>query len=146
MLGSGTFVEGWACYAEDLMIEQGFGADNPLRRLTNLKMRLRSVTNAILDQGVHVDGWDEATAMDFMTHEAFQEEREAARQVDPRAGQLGPAFDLLCRLGRTPALRKDGEAKQGAAFNLKKYHDTALSHGSPPVRFVRQLMFNEAVA
>jgi uncharacterized protein (DUF885 family) len=145
-LASGSFVEGWACYAEDMMIEQGFGADDPLRRLTNLKMRLRSTTNAILDQGVHIDGWDKDKAMDFMTREGFQEEREANgkwTRARVSSGQLASYF-----VGMTGhwALRKDAQAKDGANFNLKTYHDTALSHGSPPVRFVRALMFNEAIA
>jgi uncharacterized protein (DUF885 family) len=146
VLGSGTFVEGWACYAEDLMIEQGFGADNPLRRLTNLKMRLRSVTNAILDQGVHVEGWDEATAMKFMTQEAFQEEREAAGKWTRARVSSGQLSTYFVGWGEHHALRKDAEAKEGASFGLKKYHDAALSHGSPPARFVRQLMFGEPIA
>jgi len=146
VLGSGTFVEGWACYAEDMMIEAGFGADNPLRRLTNLKMRLRSVTNAILDQGVHVEGWDEATAMKFMTQEAFQEEREAAGKWTRARVSSGQLSTYYVGWGEHHALRKDTQAKWGAEFNLKKYHDTVLSHGSPPARFVRALMFDEPIA
>jgi uncharacterized protein (DUF885 family) len=146
VLGSGTFVEGWACYAEDLMIEQGFGADNPLRRLTNLKMRLRSVTNAILDQGVHVEGWDEATAMKFMTQDAFQEEREAAGKWTRARVSSGQLSTYYVGWGEHHALRKEAETRWGADFGLKRYHDTALSHGSPPLRFVRQLMFEEPIA
>lgn len=146
VLGSGTFVEGWACYAEDVMIEAGFGADNPLRRLTNLKMRLRSVTNAILDQGVHVEGWDEATAMRFMTTEGFQEEREAAGKWTRARVSSGQLSTYYVGWGEHHALRKDTQAKWGADFSLKKYHDTVLSHGSPPARFVRQLMFEEPIA
>jgi uncharacterized protein (DUF885 family) len=146
VLGSGTFIEGWACYAEDLMIEQGFGADNPLRRLTNLKMRLRSVTNAILDQGVHVEGWDEATAMKFMTQDAFQEEREAAGKWTRARVSSGQLSTYFVGWGEHHALRKETETRWGADFGLKRYHDTALSHGSPPLRFVRQLMFEEPIA
>jgi uncharacterized protein (DUF885 family) len=145
VLSSGTFVEGWACYAEDLMIEQGFGADDPLRRLTNLKMRLRSVTNAILDQGIHVENWDEATAMKFMTGEAFQEEREAAGKWNRARLSSGQLSTYFVGWGEHHALRKHAEATWGADFALKKYHDTALSHGSPPARFVRALMFNEPI-
>src|SRR5690606_12602470 len=126
VLGSGTFIEGWACYAEDLMIEQGFGADNPLRRLTNLKMRLRSVTNAILDQGVHVEGWDEATAMRFMTQEAFQEEREAAGKWTRARVSSGQLSTYFVGWGEHHALRRETEATWGADFNLKTYHDTVL--------------------
>lgn len=146
VLGSGTFIEGWACYAEDLMIEMGFGADSPLRRLTNLKMRLRSVTNAILDQGVHVENWDEATAMKFMTGEAFQEEREAAGKWTRARLSSGQLSTYFVGWGEHHALRKEAEAKWGADFALKKYHDTVLSHGSPPARFVRALMFNEPIS
>jgi uncharacterized protein (DUF885 family) len=144
-LASGSFVEGWACYAEDMMIEQGFGAEDPLRRLTNLKMRLRSTTNAILDQGVHVDGWDKAKAMDFMTREGFQEEREADGKWTRARVSSGQLSSYFVGMSGHWALRQDAQAKDAAAFNLKTYHDTALSHGSPPVRFVRALMFNEAI-
>lgn len=145
VLSSGTFVEGWACYAEDLMIEMGFGADDPLRRLTNLKMRLRSVTNAILDQGVHAEEWDEATAMAFMTGEAFQEEREAAGKWDRARMSSGQLATYYVGWGEHHALRKHAEATWGTDFQLKRYHDTALSHGSPPARFVRALMFDEPI-
>jgi uncharacterized protein (DUF885 family) len=81
--------------------------------------------------------------MDFMTREGFQEEREANgkwTRARVSSGQLSSYF-----VGMTGhwAMRKDAEAKGG--FNLKAYHDTALSHGSPPVRFVRALTFNEAI-
>lgn len=146
VLQSGSFIEGWACYAEDMMIEQGFGADDPLRRLTNLKMRLRSTTNAILDQGVHVDGWDEKKVMEFLTREAFQEEREAAGKWVRARVSSGQLSSYFAGMTAHHALRKMAEEKQGSSFNLKAYHDAALSHGSPPVRFVRELMFNEPIA
>jgi uncharacterized protein (DUF885 family) len=128
------------------MIEQGFGADDPLRRLTNLKMRLRSTANAILDQGVHVDGWNKDKAMDFMVHEAFQEEREANGKWTRACVSSGQLSTYYVGMTGHHALRKDWQAKQGSAFDLKRYHDMALSYGSPPVRFVRQLMFDEPIA
>lgn len=146
VLSSGTFVEGWACYAEDLMIEMGFGADSPLRRLTNLKMRLRSVTNAILDQGVHAENWDEATAMAFMIDEAFQEESEARGKWTRARLSSGQLSTYFVGWGEHHALRRDVEKLWGADFSLKRYHDTALSHGSPPSRFVRALMFDSPIA
>lgn len=146
VLGSGPFIEGWACYAEDMMIEAGFGADNPLRRLTNLKMRLRSVTNAILDQGVHVEEWDEATAMKFMTTEALQEEREAAGKWTRARVSSGQLATYYVGWLEHWSARKAWQEKQGANFNLKAYHDGILSHGSPPVRLARAMMFNEPIA
>jgi uncharacterized protein (DUF885 family) len=142
VLGSGTFIEGWGCYAQDMMIEAGHGGDDPLRRLVNLKWALRVISNAILDQGVHVDGWDEATAMAFMTGQAFQEEREAAgkwTRARVSSTQLSTYY-----VGWTAhhALRNEVKAGQGAAFNLKTYHDSVLAHGSPPVAIARSLLLD----
>ncbi|HET9473631.1 MAG TPA: DUF885 domain-containing protein, partial [Steroidobacteraceae bacterium] len=78
VLGSAPFVEGWAVYAEKLMVDQGYGGNDPLMKLVQLKWYLRSIVNALLDQAVHVDGINRAAAMKLMTESGFQEEREAA--------------------------------------------------------------------
>src|SRR6266571_5256134 len=72
---SGTFIEGWAVYTEQLMAEQGYGG--PEVKMQQLKMRLRVICNAILDQGIHAGNMSEKEAMDLMTKEAFQQEGEA---------------------------------------------------------------------
>ncbi|MDH4164845.1 MAG: DUF885 domain-containing protein, partial [Gammaproteobacteria bacterium] len=78
MLGSGPFVEGWAVYAERVMQEQGFRGGDPLMQLVRLKWYLRSITNAIMDSAMHVDGMTQDEAMKLMVDTGFQEEREAA--------------------------------------------------------------------
>lgn len=145
-LFSGPFVEGWACYAQDVMIAEGYQDRDPLARLTNLKMALRAITNAILDIGVHVEGMEREEAMRLMTVDAFQEEREAAGKwvrACVSSAQLPTYF-----VGWTEhhALRREAEARWGAAFSLKRYHDALLAVGSPPVRHARALLFGEPVA
>jgi uncharacterized protein (DUF885 family) len=146
VLFSGPFVEGWACYAEDIMAEAGYLGRDPLYLLVHLKLVLRTIANAILDQGVHVDGMSREAAMKLMTVQAFQQEREAAGKW-VRA-QLSSAQLPTYFVGWQEhwALRQEAERRAGAGFDLKRYHDQALSYGSPPVRFVRQLMFDEAIA
>ncbi|KZC93338.1 hypothetical protein AR273_07580, partial [Stenotrophomonas maltophilia] len=78
VLRSGLFAEGWAVYTERMMQEQGYLNNDPLFHLVQLKFYLRTISNAILDQGVHVDNWDREKAMHLMTHDAFQQESEAA--------------------------------------------------------------------
>ncbi|HEY0232401.1 MAG TPA: DUF885 domain-containing protein, partial [Dokdonella sp.] len=78
VLSSGSFVEGWAVYGEKLMVDQGFLDNDPLYRLVHLKWDLRVIANAILDQAMHVDGMSREDAMQLMTVQTFQEEREAA--------------------------------------------------------------------
>ena len=145
VLGSGSFVEGWAVYAETMMVEEGFMADDPLYRLTQLKVLLRTITNAIIDQAIHVDGWSEAQVMTFLTETAFQEEREAAgkwRRAQLSVTQLSTYF---VGFSEHMEARAAAKAKLGAAFKLKAYHDGILGHGAPPVRFARALLLDEAI-
>jgi uncharacterized protein (DUF885 family) len=139
---SGTFVEGWAVYSERVMADAGFGG--PEVKMQQLKMRLRLLINAILDNKVHTAGMTEKEAMDLMMLRGFQEEGEAAgkwRRACQSSTQLSTYFigaiehdDL-----RAAAEQKAG-AGAGTRFDLKKYHDTVLSFGSPAVKYVRAEM------
>ena len=142
VLGSAPFVEGWAVYAERLMVDQGYGGDDPLMRLVQLKWYLRSIVNALLDQAVHVDGINRAAAMKLMTESGFQEEREAAGKWT--RAQLTSAQLSVYFVGALEhfALRAEAEQRAGGSFNLRGYHDAVLSFGAPPVRFARELMFD----
>ena len=145
VLRSGLFAEGWAVYTEKVMADAGYLDNDPLFRLVQLKFYLRTIGNAILDQGVHVDGWTRAQAMDFMTRQTFQQEREAAGKwvrAQLTSAQLPTYF-----VGAQEHFdaRRAVELAQGDRFNLKTYHDQMLSHGAPPVRFARQLMLDEAI-
>lgn len=143
VLASGSFVEGWAVYAEEMMCEQGFRADDPLYRLSQLKVQLRTITNAIIDSAIHVDGMSEAEMMHLLTQTAFQEEREAAgkwRRAQISFTQLSTYF-----VGFQEHLETRAAAEAQGAFNLKAYHDGVLSFGSPPCRFARQLLLNEPI-
>lgn len=145
VLGSGSFVEGWAVYAEEMMVEQGFRADDPLYRLTQLKVQLRTITNAIIDQAIHVDGMSRDEMMRLLTETAFQEEREAAgkwRRAQLSFTQLSTYFVGFQEHLET---RAAAQARDGADFDLKRYHDGILSFGSPPGRFARQLLLNEPI-
>jgi uncharacterized protein (DUF885 family) len=145
VLRSGLFAEGWGVYTEDLMADAGYLDNDPLFRLVQLKFYLRTIGNAILDQGVHVDGWSREQAMDLMTRQTFQQEREAAGKwvrAQLTSAQLPTYF---VGVQEHFDLRKAWEAKQGANFNMKAYHDQVLSYGAPPVRFVRQLMLDEPI-
>jgi len=145
VLRSGPFAEGWAVYTEKMMTDAGYLDGDPLFRLVQLKFYLRSVANAILDQGVHVDGWSREQAMHLMTHDAFQQESEAAGKwvrAQLTSAQLPMYFVGVQEHFDT---RKAVEAKLGGKFDLKAYNDQVLSYGAPPVRFVRELMLDEPI-
>jgi len=145
VLRSGLFAEGWAVYTERMMQEQGYLDNDPLFHLVQLKFYLRTISNAILDQGVHVDNWTREQAMHLMTHDAFQQESEASGKwvrAQLTSAQLPTYFVGAQEHFDT---RKAVQEKQGDKFNLKAYHDQMLSYGAPPVRFARQLMLGQPI-
>lgn len=145
VLRSGVFAEGWAVYTERMMQEQGYLDGDPLFHLVQLKFYLRTIANALLDQGVHVDGWSREQAMHLMTHDAFQQESEAAGKwvrAQLTSAQLPTYFvGVQEHLDLREAMRR----KRSDRFDLKAYHDQVLSYGAPPVRYVRELMLDEPI-
>jgi len=135
---SGTFIEGWAVYSEQVMAEAGYGG--PEVKMQQLKMRLRVICNAIIDQSIHAGNMSEQEALDVMMKEGFQQEGEAVakwKRARLSSAQLSTYF-----VGVTEhlALREQAKARDGAKFDLRKYNDTVLSFGSPPVKYVREMM------
>ena len=134
---SGTFAEGWGTYAEQMMVEAGYGGA-PVK-MQQLKMRLRLIINAIIDQKIHASNMTEKEAMDLMINEGFQEEREAAgkwRRALLTSTQLSTYY-----VGNTEVnnLRRAFEAKNGTG-KLKEMHDTMMSFGTIAPKYIREMM------
>ena len=143
VLASGTFIEGWAVYTEKMMVDEGFLPGDLLMRLVVLKWNLRGVTNALLDQMIHLDGIDEETAMKLMVEDAFQEEREAAgkyRRSLLTSVQLSTYFAGYLEV---LDIRDAVEVDRGDRFRLKEFHDDLMSFGSPPPAFVKALLLEQ---
>jgi uncharacterized protein (DUF885 family) len=141
---SGPFVEGWAVYAEQLMVERGYDAGLGERgalaiRLQQLKMQLRMTINAILDVRVHTRGMTQDEALRLMQVRGHQEEGEAHgkwRRALLTSTQLSTYYvgwsavnDLLADLRAAHP-----------AWTDRQVHDAALAHGSPPPRHLRTLL------
>jgi uncharacterized protein (DUF885 family) len=145
VLWSGPMVEGWAVYAERVMVDEGYNDNDPLQKLIMLKWYLRAVTNAIIDSAIHVDGMTRDQAMKLMIEGGFQEESEAAGKwvrAQLTSAQLSTYF---VGYQEHIEMRQAVEAAWGEEFTLRRYHDQALSYGSPPVKYVRALMLNEDI-
>jgi uncharacterized protein (DUF885 family) len=138
---SGSFVEGWAVYAELVMNAHGYpGEGNPAAlRTQRLKAKIRSVINAIMDTRVHCLGMTEAEAMALMTGPGYQEEGEAAgkwRRVLLTSAQLSTYFvGFLEVSGLATDLRR-----AHPDWPERRLHDAMLAHASPPVRHLRTLL------
>lgn len=145
VLSSGVFVEGWACYTERMMVDEGYLGGDPLMKLVSLKWYLRTIANALLDQAIHVDGMRRDEAMQLMIEDTFQEEREASGKwirAQLTSTQLSTYF---VGLQEHLDLRREAEAAWGKDFGLKRYHDKVVSYGSPPVQFVRALLLEKEI-
>ena len=138
LFSSGSFVEGWAVYAEQLMAENGYGG--AATEMQQLKMKLRVIINAIIDQKIHTAGMTEKEAIDFMMNEGFQEEGEAAGKW--KRAQLSSTQLSTYYVGSVEVndLRTAYEAKHKGKIDLKTMHDEMLSFGSPPAKYVKEMM------
>jgi uncharacterized protein (DUF885 family) len=139
VLSSGVFVEGWAVYTEQMMLDQGYGNGDLALRLNQLKWYLRSVANAILDHKMHCTNMTDQEVLTFLTERAFQTEGEAL-------GKIIRAKQSSCQLstyfvGRTAfyRLRQEIEREQGE-FQLGRFHEAVLDHGSLPVKYLPELV------
>jgi len=138
IFGNGTMIEGWACYTERMMLEEGYGNHQPELWLMYYKWLLRIISNTILDYGLHNLNLSEADALNLLVNEAFQEETEAREKIK-RAKltqvQLCSYYTGLSEILdlRTDFLNVDNNS-------LRSFHDTFLSFGSAPVKEIRKLM------
>ena len=140
IFGNGAMIEGWAVYGERMMLESGYGNNEPEMWLMYSKWNLRSVTNTILDYSVHVLGMTQEQAIDLLTRQAFQTKREATekwRRVQLSSVQLTSYFSGYSEI---MDLREERKQALGNRFVLKNFHEQFLSYGSAPVKVIRELM------
>lgn len=142
ILGNGAMVEGWAVYAERMMLENGYKNSDEMW-LMYYKWNLRTTCNTILDYAVHVKNMSKDDAMKLLTLEAFQQQAEAEgkwKRVTLSQVQLCSYFTGYTEIYEFRELLKK---EQGASFNLKQFHEKFLSYGSAPVKYIKGLMLKE---
>jgi uncharacterized protein (DUF885 family) len=138
IMPSGVFAEGWATYTEQLMADAGFGG--AAMKMQQLKMRLRLLINAILDQSVHTAGMSEQEGMTLMMEQGFQEEGEAAgkwRRACLTSVQLSSYYYGNRRIND---IRTRYQQQAGAQFDLRTFHDTLLSFGTISPKYLPVLL------
>ena len=141
---SGVFAEGWAVYVTQVMMDVGYGADDPALMLVHLKFYLRSTTNALMDIRIQSGEMDEAEAMRLMVQGGFQEEGEATNKWD----RARLSSTQLCEyfMGSVEMHELEREARSRAAaerreFVYRPFLESVLAHGSPSMPVIRDLLF-----
>jgi uncharacterized protein (DUF885 family) len=162
--GSGVFAEGWAVYVTQVMMDLGYGADDPGLLLTHWKFYLRTITNALIDVGIHARGMTEPEAVGLMVDGGFQERAAAVAKYERArlsSTQLAEYFvgsvamwDLESERRRRFAVAS-GDARGAAAvpaprivggyaptpgFTYREHLGAVLAHGTPPIPALRRIL------
>jgi len=140
VFGNGAMIEGWAVYTERMMLENGYGNNEPEMWLMYYKWNLRTTCNTILDYGVHVNNLSKDSALNLLINEAFQQKAEAEgkwKRVSVTQVQLCSYFTGYTEIYD---FREELKKKMGDKFNLKQFHEKFLSYGSAPVKYIKMLM------
>ena len=148
VFGSGVFAEGWAVYVTQVMMDVGYGADDPALLLAHWKYYLRCVTNTLMDIRIHArePGMTEDEAMELMVGGGFQERSEATEKWN----RARLSSTQLCEyfLGSVEMTDLEREARRraeanGREFVWRPFLESVLSHGTPPTPVIRDILFGE---
>lgn len=143
IFGSGVFVEGWAVYVTQVMMDLGYGGDDAALMLVHWKYFLRAITNAIIDIGVHAGQMDEAEAMRLMVDEGYQERSEATekwKRARLSSTQLCEYFVGGLEMQDLEADARRRTSSEGRPFVYREHLESVISHGSPPPRALRRIL------
>jgi uncharacterized protein (DUF885 family) len=169
LFGSGVFAEGWAVYVTQVMMDAGYGADDPALMLTHWKYYLRCVVNALIDVGIHTAGMTEDEAVSLMIDGAFQEEAQARAKYNRArltSTQLSTYFvgslafwDLEDEVRRRAAAKIGGADAEAVStphvvggygptpgFVYRDHLEACMSHGTPPMPLLRLLLLGQGPA
>ncbi|PZR63863.1 MAG: DUF885 domain-containing protein [Chloroflexi bacterium] len=141
---SGVFAEGWAVYVTQVMMDIGYGSDDSALMLVHWKFYLRSITNALMDIGIHAGQMEREEAMRLMVEDGFQEEAEAANKWDRArlsSTQLCEYFLGSVEMHDLEATARKATASDGGEFRYRPFLESVLAHGTPPTPIIREILF-----
>ena len=139
VFGSASFSEGWGLYCEQMMLDQGWGDNDPRYKLFQLRLALLRACRYLVSIRMHTGRMTQEQAVEFFVKEGFTERVDAEREA--RRGTLDPTY-LVYQLGKLQIqkARDDYKRFRGASFSLKEFHDRLLSEGEPPMKLLRRLL------
>ncbi len=143
---SASFIAGWAHYCEQMMLEEGFGGNNPKLKLAQLHRALRLLCRYLVSLRMHTEGMTYEEGVEFLMREGYEERVNAERGA--RRETVEPIQLLSYTLGKNQILqlREEYRRRMGPAFRLAEFHDRLLSYGMPPVKIVRLALLGNAGA
>ena len=143
LFANGAYVEGWAEYIAQVMMDAGFMDSDPRYRLSMRKIRLRVISNSILDIRMHTMGMTDGEAMDLMTNSAFQTQAEADGKLQRAKLSSVQLPTYYVGIREWFDLREKYEKAAGKNFNMREFHDRALDQGPVPVPLLEKILLRD---
>ena len=145
IFGSYAYVEGWAHYCEQMLIDEGYGdagLDGAKYRLAQSDEALLRICRLCVSIKMHCHGMSVDEATQFFRDHCYYEEKPARQEA--LRGTFDPGY-LFYTLGKLQLLklRRDFEKQEGADYSLQKFHDAVCDHGQMPVRFLREVLLKD---
>ncbi|HVR44543.1 MAG TPA: DUF885 domain-containing protein [Thermoanaerobaculia bacterium] len=140
LLYCGTNVEGWAHYSEQMMVDEGFGGDDPRYRLAQLQEALLRDVRYVAGIRLHTQGWTVEQAAKLFEEKAFQQPANAYEEA--RRGAYNPTY-LYYTLGKLDILDLRDEYMKRKGASLREFHDAFVAQGGLPIPLIRQILFRE---
>ncbi len=139
MFASSAFIEGWAHYVEQMMLEAGFGRSNGAIRMGQLAEALIRLCRMVVGIRLHTEDMSVEQGVRFFREEAYMEEGSARREAE--RGTFDPSY-VLYSIGKLMLLklREEYRSQQGGKFSLRGFHDALLANGTAPLRLHRQAL------
>ncbi len=142
LIAANTYVEGWAHYTEQMMLDEGYGNNDPVLRLGQLQDALLRNARFIVGIEMHTGKMTFEQGVDFFLKEGFQTRTNGERET--KRGTSDPTY-LYYTLGKLEILklREDYRKKLGPKYTLQEFHNRFLSQGMPPIKVARKEMLGD---
>ena len=143
VFSSGVFAEGWAVYVTQVMMDVGYGADDPAVMLAHWKYFLRALTNTLMDIRIHTGTMTEDEAMSLMVEGGFQERSEASEKWNRARLSSTQLCEYYLGGVEMTELEREARRRQGDAFAWRPFLESVVSHGTPPMPIIRDILFGD---
>jgi uncharacterized protein (DUF885 family) len=141
VFGSGVFAEGWAVYVTQVMMDAGYADDDPALLLAHWKYYLRAVTNTLMDIRIHTAAMTEDEAMSMMVDGGFQERSEASEKWNRARLSSTQLCSYFLGGAEMTELEREARRRSGDAFAWRPFLESVISHGTPPMPIIRDILY-----
>ncbi|HEY0395864.1 MAG TPA: DUF885 domain-containing protein [Candidatus Elarobacter sp.] len=139
LVSAASFVEGWAHYDEQMMVDEGWGNGDPRVRLMQLREAIWRNARYVAGVKMHTQGMTVAQAETFFRTQAFLD--PASARAEAKRGTQDATYGYYT-LGKLEILklRDDYKKKMGSAYTLARFHRDLLQYGDPAIPLLRPLL------